>query len=112
MCVLYQLRTQIAIAYAALLKPITKHYQAMQFATHGTHFLWDTNHCQPCIQMMLDAAKECHTIADYNRFNKAVQAELLAEDCVPRYHPLHLFGSQQACQLFVMQHQLILWNGS
>ncbi len=45
--------------------------------------------------MLLDTANECHTTTDYKCFKKAVQAELLGEEgiMIPRYHPLHMFGS-------------------
>ena len=65
-----------------------KYYQAMQFATHGYCFQWDTASRQDCIQMLLDAARECHTGDNYTCFKKAVQAELIGKHSTPRYLPL------------------------
>ena len=77
--------SEFAAEYAVMLKPVYKYYQAMQFATHGYRFQWDTAHRQDCIQMLLDAARECHTRDDYTRFKRAVRAELVGQHSTPRY---------------------------
>jgi hypothetical protein len=46
-----------------------------------------------CVQMLLDAARECHSRETYTRFKKAVEAELVGKDGAPRYWPLRImFG--------------------
>ena len=66
-----------AAKHAEVLKPIYKSYQAMQFATHGHSFMWDAVKRKACVQMLLDAARECHPRQTYTRFKKAVEAELV-----------------------------------
>jgi hypothetical protein len=62
--------------HAVLLKPIYKYYQAMQFASNSAHFQWDSNHHQRCVQMLIDAAKECHNTTDYNRGTNVFQGTI------------------------------------
>ena len=84
-----------AAKHAELLrvKDIYKVYQAMQFATHGHCFMWDAVKRKACVQMLLDAARECHSRETYTRFKKAVEAELVGKDGAPRYWPLRMmFG--------------------
>ena len=92
-----------AVKYADLIKPIYKYYQAMQFSTYGAHFQWESNYRKRCVQMLLDAAKECHNNTDYICFKKAVHAELLGDDSAPRYYAQIMFGSYKACQCFVIR---------
>ena len=94
--------SEFAVQYADLLKPIYKYYQAMQFSTYGAHFQWESNHRKRCVQMLLDAAKECHNNTDYICFKKAVQAELIGDHAAPRYHPLFILGSYMACQCLLI----------
>jgi tRNA U38,U39,U40 pseudouridine synthase TruA len=77
-----------AVEHAEVLKPIYKYYQAMMFATHGHNFMWDAVRRKACVQMLLDAARECHSRETYTRFKKAVEAELVGKDGAPRYRPL------------------------
>jgi tRNA U38,U39,U40 pseudouridine synthase TruA len=82
-----------AVEHAEVLKPIYKYYQAMMFATHGHNFMWDAVRRKACVQMLLDAARECHSRETYTRFKKAVEAELVGKDGTPRYWPLRMmFG--------------------
>ena len=82
-----------AAKHAEALKPIYKHYQAMMFATYGHNFMWDANNRKTCVQMLIDAANECHSHETYTRFKKAVQAEQIGKDGAPRYWPLRMmFG--------------------
>ena len=82
-----------AAEHAEVLKPIHKYYQAMMFATYGHNFMWDANNRKTCVQMLIDAANECHPRETNTRFKKAVQAELVGKDGAPRYWPLRMmFG--------------------
>ena len=85
--------SMFAAEHAEVLKPIYKFYQAMQFATNGHSFMWDAVKRKACVQMLLDAARECHPRETYTRFKKAVEAELVGKDGAPRYWPLRMmFG--------------------
>jgi hypothetical protein len=48
-----------ASTQAELLKPIYKSYQAMPFASYGHSFKWDSPNRKVCVQMLLEAAREC-----------------------------------------------------
>lgn len=72
--------SKFATKYSELLKPVYKYYQAMQFAAHGAHFQWEANHRARCVDMLLDAAKECHNSETYTIFKNAVEAELHGDD--------------------------------
>ena len=85
--------SMFAAEHAEVLKPIYKFYQAMQFATNGHSFGWDAVKRKACVQMLLDAARECHPRETYTRFKKAVEAELVGKDGAQRYWPLRMmFG--------------------
>lgn len=77
--------SDFAATHAELLKPIYKYYQAMQFASYGHRFKRDALNRKVCVQMLLDAAKECHSREIYTRFKKAVEAELIGSDGSLRY---------------------------
>ena len=82
-----------AAKHAEVLRPIYKSYQAMMFATHGHNFQWDAVKRKGCVQMLIDAARQCHPSETYTRFKKAVVAELVGKDGAPRYWPLRMmFG--------------------
>jgi hypothetical protein len=74
-----------AATQADLLKPIYKYYQAMHFASYGHRFKWDAPNRKVCVQMLLDAARECHSREIYTRFKKAVEAECFGSDGSFRY---------------------------
>jgi hypothetical protein len=74
-----------AETHAQVLKPIYKFYQAMQFATHGHCFPWDATNRKACVQMLLDAARQCHSSETYTPFKKAVEAECTGVDGMLRY---------------------------
>jgi hypothetical protein len=77
--------------YADLLKPLYKHYQAMQFAALGHRFPWNAASRKACVRALLDAAREVHPRETYTHFKKAVEAELLGHDGALRYKlPLHI----------------------
>lgn len=78
-------QSDFAAIHAELLKPIYKFYQAMQFASYGHRFKWDAPSRKVCVQMLLDAARECHSREIYTRFKKAVEAELIGSDRSLRY---------------------------
>ena len=77
--------SNFAETHAELLKPIYKFYQAMHFAYYGHLFKWNAPDRTGCVQMLLDAARECHSREIYTRFKKAVEAELIGNDGSPRY---------------------------
>ncbi len=77
--------------HAAVLRPLYKHYQAMQFAALGHRFPWNAASRKACVRALLDAARECHPHETYTHFKKAVEAELLGPEGALRYEPpLHM----------------------
>ena len=78
-------QSDFATNHAALLKLIYKYYQAMQFATNGHCFPWDAINRKACVQMLIDAARECLSRENYTQFKKDVQAELIGTDGTVRY---------------------------
>jgi hypothetical protein len=77
--------SDFANTHAEVLKPLYKHYQAMQFAALGHRFPWDASSRKACVRALLDAARECHPCETYNHFKKAVEAELLGPEGTVRY---------------------------
>lgn len=84
--------SEFAVQYRDLLKPIYPYYQAFHFAIYGADFQWESSNRKCCVQILLDAARQCHNESNYTTLRKAVHAELIGEQDNPRYIPLHMLG--------------------
>ena len=61
-------------------------------AIYGANFQWESSNRKCCVQILLDAARECHNDSDYTILRTAVLAELIGEQDNPRYMSLHMLG--------------------